>query len=211
MNKSQNKSPIEVLKSNFIPFAKYVLQTRSTPNLDDNIKTGARYILWTFIKNKYVDYNVGVQITGQVMNYNPHGDASIWENICHLASKYLCRYPLLQGEGNTGSSSKGYDFAAPRYLKLKINKKMKDLILPSTDLVEDWTWNYIETEKIPVSLPSYFPLFINGWLGIGVGMASALPSFNLKEVIEKSRKYELIWLFTFYSQFHHTEKIWFKL
>jgi len=179
----------EILKQNFLPFAKYVLQTRALPNDDDCLKTGARYILYAFIKNNYTKLTNGVGITGSIMNYNPHGNAAIWENVCHLASPRLTRYPLLVPEGNIGSTAKGYDFAADRYLKLKIDPKMKKLILNSNDLVDEWEDNYLETEKIPCSLPTYFPMFVNGWLGIGVGMASCLPSFNIKEVINSCKRY----------------------
>ncbi|MBQ2147227.1 MAG: DNA gyrase subunit A, partial [Firmicutes bacterium] len=129
------------------------------------------------------------RIVGEVMGkYHPHGDASIYDAMVRLAQPWNMRYRLVDGHGNFGSMD-GDGAAASRYTEARMApfalEMLRDIDKDTVDFVD----NYDGEEKEPVVLPARFPnLLVNGANGIAVGMATAIPPHNLREVIDGTIK-----------------------
>ena len=188
MNNFKDLDVSQALVDNYLPFAGYVIQTRSLPDSRDGLKTGARHIIYSQHKagityNK--EFKKGTATTAKAMEFNPHGDAAIYNNAVRLAKPFALRYPLLDAHGNYGSMVYGDDHAAGRYLELRGGKIAYEMVsLLSKDTIDSWRLNYSQDAKYPTVLPTRFPnILVNGNTGIGVGCASSVPQFNLREVI----------------------------
>lgn len=186
----------EALVENYLPFAGYVIQTRSLPDARDGLKTGARYILYAQYKDKITydkPFKKGVNTVSSAMHFSPHGDASIYGTAVRMAKPFAMRYPLVEAHGNVGNYAYGDNHAAARYLELRSGKIANEMTcLLKKDTVDVWKLNYTQEENYPTVLPTKFPnILVNGNTGIGVGCASSIPQFNLREVVKKL-KYALI-------------------
>ena len=94
------------------------------------------------------------------------------------------RAPLVSGQGNFGSP--GNDpAAAMRYTECKMAPLSMEMVRDITENTVDFKPNYDNRETEPVVLPARFPnLLVNGSTGIAVGMATNIPTHNLREVSE---------------------------
>jgi DNA gyrase subunit A len=122
-------------------------------------------------------------VVGEVMGqYHPHGDTAIYDTLVRLAQPWVMRYPLVSGQGNFGSA--GNDKAAAmRYTECKMAPLAMEMVRDITENAVDFKPNYDGKEQEPVVLPSRFPnLLVNGSTGIAVGMATNIPTHNLREV-----------------------------
>jgi DNA gyrase subunit A len=122
-------------------------------------------------------------VVGEVMGqYHPHGDSAIYDTLVRLAQPWVMRYPLVSGQGNFGSA--GNDKAAAmRYTECKMAPLAMEMVRDITENAVDFKPNYDGKESEPVVLPSRFPnLLVNGSTGIAVGMATNIPTHNLREV-----------------------------
>ena len=89
----------------------------------------------------------------------------------------------MDGHGNFGSVD-GDEAAAMRYTEARMAKMAMEMVKDIDDETVDFVDNYDGTEKEPVVLPSRFPnLLVNGGSGIAVGMATNMPTHNLREVV----------------------------
>jgi DNA gyrase subunit A len=114
--------------------------------------------------------------------YHPHGDSAIYDTLVRLAQPWVMRYPLVAGQGNFGSP--GNDKAAAmRYTECRMAPLAMEMVRDITENAVDFKPNYDGKEQEPVVLPSRFPnLLVNGSTGIAVGMATNIPTHNLREV-----------------------------
>jgi DNA gyrase subunit A len=114
--------------------------------------------------------------------YHPHGDSAIYDTLVRLAQPWVMRYPLVAGQGNFGSP--GNDKAAAmRYTECRMAPLAMEMVRDITENSVDFKPNYDGKEQEPVVLPSRFPnLLVNGSTGIAVGMATNIPTHNLREV-----------------------------
>lgn len=186
VEKIQTKEIGTALSEFYLPYAAYVLQTRAIPDARDGLKSGARFILYSQKLNKITYDNrrqKGVATISAAMHFNPHGDSSIWQNAARLGQPFALRYPLMDCQGQVGTQMKGRP-AAPRYLEMRSNKIAHEMTgLLDKNTIDTWKMNYTDTAKYPTVLPTKFPFsLVNGNTGIGVGCASSIPQFNLKEV-----------------------------
>ena len=117
--------------------------------------------------------------------YHPHGDASIYDAMVHMAQDWCYNHPLVDGHGNFGSVE-GDDAAASRYTEARLSAITEDILLSDLDKdVVDFVPNFDNKEKEPTVLPACVPnILISGTDGIAVGMASKMPTHNLGEVID---------------------------
>ena len=126
-------------------------------------------------------------VTGEVMGkYHPHGDASIYESIVKMCQPWKNHITLLDGHGNFGSIA-GDSAAAMRYTEVKMSKFAMDCFFSDferTNIPTRETYTGDSTE--PIYLPSKYPviLFNPSFSGIGFGLASNIPPFNPKEVMD---------------------------
>src|SRR5919107_679016 len=128
-------------------------------------------------------WNKCARVVGEVMGqYHPHGDGAIYDTLVRLAQPWVMRYPLVAGQGNFGSP--GNDKAAAmRYTECKMAPLAMEMVRDIGENTVDFKPNYDGKEQEPVVLPSRFPnLLVNGSTGIAVGMATNIPTHNLREV-----------------------------
>ncbi len=177
------------MSTSFIDYAVSVITDRALPDVRDGLKPVHRRILWA-MKNLGLsssgDYKKAARIVGETMGkYHPHGDASIYDAMVHMAQDWCYNHPLVDGHGNFGSVE-GDDAAAPRYTEARLSAITEEILLSDLDKdVVDFIPNFDNKEKEPTVLPAAIPnILISGTDGIAVGMASKMPTHNLGEVVD---------------------------
>ena len=183
----QNNIVSEVSKS-FIDYSLSVITSRALPDLRDGLKPVHRRILYSMYESGYTSdkqHKKSARIVGDVMGkYHPHGDSSIYEAMVRMAQDFSYRYMLVDGHGNFGNMD-GDGAAAMRYTESRLAKISSELLKDINKDTVNMVSNFDETEKEPEVLPSRFPnIFVNGTMGIAVGMATNIPPHNLGEVID---------------------------
>ncbi len=179
----------EVMQQSFIDYAMSVIVSRALPDVRDGLKPVQRRTLYDMhilgtTYNK--PYRKCARIVGDTMGkFHPHGDSSIYEALVVMAQEFKKGQVLVDGHGNFGSIE-GDGAAAMRYTEARLEKITQEAFLADLDKeVIDFMPNFDETEKEPEVLPVKVPnLLINGAEGIAVGMATSIPTHNLKEVID---------------------------
>ena len=179
---------VDTLEINYMPYAMSVILSRAIPEID-GFKPSHRKLLYTMYKMNLLNGSrtKSANIVGQTMRLNPHGDASIYETMVRLArgnETLLC--PFVDSKGNFGKAySRDMHYAAPRYTEAKLEPVCQELFGEIDKNTVDFVDNYDNTMKEPVLLPVTFPTILaNVSLGIAVGMASSICSFNLTELCE---------------------------
>jgi DNA gyrase subunit A len=115
-----------------------------------------------------------------------HGDAAMYDTFIRAAKPFAYRYPIEEAQGAYGTPVAPDDHSASRYVEMR-SGEIADYFFEGLkkDAVNEWYWNYDDTEQIPSVLPSVgFWNVVNGCSGIAVAMATSVPQFNLKEVNE---------------------------
>src|SRR5512135_166884 len=170
----------------YLEYAVSVVKGRALPEVCDGQKPVQRRILYAMRQmglthgNKHVK---SARVVGDVLGkYHPHGDSSAYEAMVRLAQDFAMRYPLVDGQGNFGSRD-GDNAAAMRYTEARLTP-IADLLLSELDMgTVDFIPNYDGAFQEPAMLPARLPMaLLNGASGIAVGMATEVPSHNLKEV-----------------------------
>ena len=179
---------VDTLEINYMPYAMSVILSRAIPEID-GFKPSHRKLLYTMYKMNLLSgaRTKSANIVGQTMRLNPHGDASIYETMVRLArgnETLLC--PFVDSKGNFGKAySRDMHYAAPRYTEAKLEPVCQELFGEIDKNTVDFVDNYDSTMKEPVLLPVTFPTILaNVSLGIAVGMASSICSFNLNELCD---------------------------
>ena len=178
----------DTLEQNYMPYAMSVIVSRALPEID-GFKPSHRKLLYTM-------YDMGLlkgaktksaNIVGQTMRLNPHGDAAIYETMVRLSrGNESLLVPFVDSKGNFGKAySRDMAYAASRYTEAKLDSVCEELFRDIDSDTVDFVDNYDSTRKEPTLLPTTFPnILTNNTLGIAVGMASSICSFNLSEVCE---------------------------
>lgn len=176
------------LVNNYMPYAMSVIIARAIPEID-GFKPSHRKILYTLYKMGLLNGTrvKSANAVGEVMKLHPHGDAAIYETMVRLSrGNEALLHPYVDSKGNFGKSySRDMAFAAARYTEVKLtpicSELFEDIDKDTVDMVD----NYDGTRKEPTLLPVRFPsVLVNANVGIAVGMASSICSFNLAEVCE---------------------------
>jgi hypothetical protein len=123
-----------------------------------------------------------MELHGELGRFHPHGDQSAYDALVRLAQDFNQRYPLIDGQGNFGSRD-GDGAAAMRYTEARL-AKITSLLLDEIDEgTVDFVPNYDGSTQEPRQLPARLPFaLLNGASGIAVGLATEIPSHNLREV-----------------------------
>ncbi len=178
----------EEMKSSYIDYSMSVIVARALPDVRDGFKPVHRRILYGMMElgnTSDKPYKKAARIVGEVLGkYHPHGDSSVYGALVRMAQDWSMRYPLVDGQGNFGSID-GDSAAAMRYTEARLKKigeeMMQDLYKETVDL----TNNFDDTLQEPTVMPTRIPnLLVNGASGIAVGMATNMPTHNLREVID---------------------------
>jgi topoisomerase-4 subunit A len=125
------------------------------------------------------------RVVGDVLGrFHPHGDQAAYDALVRMAQDFSQRYPLIDGQGNFGSRD-GDGAAAMRYTEARL-AKITSLLLDEIDEgTVDFTPNYDGSTEEPRQLPARLPFaLLNGASGIAVGLATEIPSHNLREVAD---------------------------
>lgn len=188
-----NQNITKTLENNYMPYAMSVIVSRAIPEID-GFKPSHRKILYTMYEMKLLNKRMtkSANIVGQTMKLNPHGDSAIYQTMVRLSTGHdALLHPYVKSKGNFGkSTSKNMQFAASRYTEAKLSDISKELFKDIEKNTVDFVDNYDGTKKEPALLPTTFPnILVNNNMGIAVGMASNISSFNLKEVCNTTISY----------------------
>lgn len=179
----------EEMKSAYIDYAMSVIVSRAIPDVRDGLKPVQRRILYSMYEdglNWDGKFKKAATVVGSCLGrYHPHGDQPVYDAAIRMAQDFTLRYPLIAGQGNIGSLDDPGEYAAMRYVEMKLSRIGEELLRDIEKETVDFTPNYDGTRKEPVVLPSPLPqLLLNGSLGIAVGMATNIPPHNLRELCD---------------------------
>ena len=178
----------ETIEKNYMPYVMSVIVSRAIPEID-GLKPAHRKLLYTM-------YTMGLltggrtksaNIVGQTMKLNPHGDASIYDTLVRLTrDNATLLHPFVDSKGNFGKQySSDMQYAASRYTECKLESFCEELFRGIDKNAVDMIDNYDGTMKEPALLPTTFPnVLVTPNMGIAVGMASNICSFNLSEICD---------------------------
>ncbi len=178
----------ETLETNYMPYAMSVIMSRAIPEID-GFKPSHRKLLYTMYKMGLLQGQLtkSANIVGQTMKLNGHGDAAIYDTMVRLSKGHQALlHPYVFSKGNFGRAySSEMEYAASRYTEAKLDPIAGELFRDIDKDTVDFVDNYDATMKEPTLLPVTFPsILVNNNVGIAVGMASNICSFNLAEVCE---------------------------
>ena len=178
----------DTLKENYMPYAMSVIMSRAIPEID-GFKPSHRKLLYTMYRMGLLNGGLvkSANIAGQTMRLNPHGDAAIYDTMVRLSrGNEALLHPYVESKGNFGKAySSDIECAASRYTEAKLAPIAAELFRDIDRETVDFVDNYDATMQEPSLLPVTFPsILVNNNLGIAVGMASNICSFNLAEVCE---------------------------
>jgi len=178
----------ETLEKNYMPYAMSVIVSRAIPEID-GFKPSHRKLLYTMYKMGLLtgSRTKSANIVGQTMRLNPHGEGAIYDTLVRLTrGNEALLHAYVDSKGNFGKAySRDMACAASRYTEAKLDSIAGELFDDIDSDTVDFVDNYDNTMKEPVLFPVSFPsVLVNSNMGIAVGMASSISSFNLKEVCE---------------------------
>jgi len=171
----------------YLDYSMYVILDRALPQLADGLKPVQRRIVYAMselglaagAKPKKSARTVG-DVIGK---YHPHGDSACYEAMVLMAQDFSYRYPIVDGQGNWGSTDDPKSFAAMRYTESRLRPYAQTLLSELGQGTVEWTPNFDGTLEEPKLLPARLPnVLLNGTQGIAVGMATDIPPHNLKEM-----------------------------
>jgi topoisomerase IV subunit A len=169
----------------YLDYAVSVVKGRALPDVRDGQKPVQRRILFAMSEMGLAADAKPVKsarVVGDVLGkYHPHGDQSAYDALVRLAQDFSMRYPLIDGQGNFGSRD-GDGAAAMRYTEARLTPIARLLLDEIDEGTVDFAPNYDGSFQEPKLLPARLPfLLLNGASGIAVGLATEMPSHNLRE------------------------------
>ncbi len=111
--------PIEQeMEQSYIDYAMSVIVGRALPDLRDGLKPVQRRILFAMAQmglRSDRPYRKCARVVGDVLGrLHPHGEGAVYDALVRMAQDFSLRYPLVDGQGNFGSTD-GDPAAAMRY------------------------------------------------------------------------------------------------
>ncbi|MEY4763257.1 MAG: hypothetical protein RLZZ200_3114 [Pseudomonadota bacterium] len=171
----------------YLDYSMYVILDRALPALGDGLKPVQRRIIYAMSELSLSAQNKhkkSARTVGDVIGkFHPHGDSACYEAMVHMAQPFTYRYPIVDGQGNWGSTDDPKSFAAMRYTEARLTRYAEVLLGEIDAGTVDFGPNFDGTLEEPLILPARLPnLLLNGTSGIAVGMATDVPPHNLREV-----------------------------
>ncbi|MGH8109713.1 MAG: DNA topoisomerase IV subunit A [Arenimonas sp.] len=178
----------EYAEKAYLDYSMYVVLDRALPFIGDGLKPVQRRIIYAMSElglNAGAKPKKSARTIGDVIGkFHPHGDSACYGALVLMAQPFSYRYPLIEGQGNFGSTDDPSSFAAMRYTESKLTPIAEALLGELEQGTVDWTPNFDGTLEEPAWLPARLPhLLLNGTTGIAVGMATDIPSHNLNEIV----------------------------
>ena len=180
--------PLEdVMHMSMMPYAEHVILERALPRVEDGLKPVQRRILYTMMELSNTPdkpHRKCARIVGDCLGkYHPHGDSSVYDALVRMAQGFSMRETLVDGHGNFGSID-GDSAAAMRYTEARMAPLALQMLRDLDKDTVPFSLNFDDTLKEPDILPARYPnLLVNGATGIAVGLATNIPTHNLREVI----------------------------
>ena len=171
----------------YLEYSMYVVLDRALPNIGDGLKPVQRRIIYAMSQlglEYQSKHKKSARTVGDVIGkYHPHGDSACYEAMVLMAQPFSYRYPLVDGQGNWGSTDDPKSFAAMRYTEAKLTLFSKSILEEVNQGTVDFTPNFDGTLEEPLVLPARLPnVLLNGTTGIAVGMATDIPPHNIEEI-----------------------------
>ena len=178
----------DIMHTAYLQYSLSVNIGRAIPDVRDGMKPCNRRILYAMRQLGLTKSHATVKcakVVGEVLgNYHPHGDASVYDTLVRMAQDFSMREPLVEGQGNFGSID-GDPPAAYRYTECRMERLTEELLNDIEKETVNMMPTFDEANMEPEVLPAKFPnLLVNGSVGIGVGMATCIPTHNLGETID---------------------------
>src|SRR5437762_8318279 len=192
----KNAAPIEATERQllrtftekaYLDYSMYVILDRALPHIADGLKPVQRRIIYAMSElglGSTAKFKKSARTVGDVIGkFHPHGDTACYEAMVLMAQSFSMRYPRVDGQGNWGSPDDPKSFAAMRYTESRMTKFAQTLLSELEEGTTEWGPNFDGTLREPRLLPSRLPhVLLNGASGIAVGMATDIPSHNVREV-----------------------------
>ena len=177
----------EYTEKAYLDYSMYVILDRALPQIGDGLKPVQRRIVYAMSE---LGLSAGskpkksARTVGDVIGkFHPHGDSACYEAMVLMAQDFSYRYPLVDGQGNWGSTDDPKSFAAMRYTESRLAPYAKSMLQELAHGTVEWSPNFDGTMNEPDLLPARLPnLLLNGTTGIAVGMSTDVPPHNLREV-----------------------------
>ena len=177
----------EYTEKAYLDYSMYVILDRALPQIGDGLKPVQRRITYAMSE---LGLSAGskpkksARTVGDVIGkFHPHGDSACYEAMVLMAQSFSYRYPIIDGQGNWGSTDDPKSFAAMRYTESRLTPYAKCLLQELGHGTVDWVPNFDGMLNEPVVLPARLPnLILNGTTGIAVGLSTDVPPHNLNEV-----------------------------
>jgi DNA gyrase subunit A len=174
------------MRTAYLDYALSVIVGRAFPDARDGLKPVQRRVLYTMHEEGIranTAYKKSARAVGNVIaKYHPHGESAVYDALVRMAQPFSLRYPLVDGQGNFGSVDNDPP-AAMRYTEARLTAVAEELLADIDKDTIDFNDNFDATEKEPAVLPGKMPnLLLNGAEGIAVGMATKIPTHNLREL-----------------------------
>jgi len=177
----------EYTEKAYLDYSMYVILDRALPQIGDGLKPVQRRIIYAMSE---LGLSAGqkpkksARTVGDVIGkFHPHGDSACYEAMVLMAQDFSYRCPIIDGQGNWGSTDDPKSFAAMRYTESRLTPYAKSLLQELAHGTVDWVPNFDGTMEEPVVLPARLPnLLLNGTAGIAVGLSTDVPPHNLNEV-----------------------------
>src|SRR5881275_669374 len=174
----------------YLEYALSVVKGRALPDVADGQKPVQRRILYSMARMGLGYAGAAgarpvksARVVGDVLGrFHPHGDQAAYDALVRMAQDFAQRYPLIDGHGNFGSRD-GDGAAAMRYTEARLAPISRLLLDEIDEGTVDFVPNYDGSTEEPKQLPARLPfVLLNGASGIAVGLATEVPSHNLREV-----------------------------
>ena len=184
----EHQAVADFARKAYLDYSMYVILDRALPHVADGLKPVQRRIVYAMSElglGPNAKPKKSARTVGDVIGkFHPHGDTACYDAMVLMAQPFSMRYPLVEGQGNFGSPDDPKEFAAMRYTEAKLSKFAQSLLSELEQGTVDWGQNFDGTLREPKLLPSRLPhVLLNGASGIAVGMATDIPSHNVREVV----------------------------
>lgn len=178
----------ETIVKNYMPYTMSVIVSRAIPAID-GFKPSHRKLLYTMYKMGLLTKPrvKSATVVGETLRLNPHSNDSVYATLVRLTrGNEALLHPFIDSKGSFGKHySSDMDCAAMRYTEVKLDKICEEVFRGIDRDAVDFVDNYDNTTKEPTLLPTAFPnILVSPNIGVAVGMASSICSFNLAEICD---------------------------
>ena len=185
----EQESLASFTERSYFDYSMYVILDRALPQITDGLKPVQRRIVYAMSElglSAQAKHKKSARTIGDVLGkFHPHGDSACYEAMVLMAQPFSYRYPLVEGQGNFGSIDDPKSFAAMRYTEARLSPYANLLLSELDQGTVAWGPNFDGSLEEPLALPARLPnVLLNGSTGIAVGMATDIPSHNLREVLQ---------------------------